>query len=76
MVKKKLVIINGVKHGYIMCENDIKAPVVLYLHGGPGSPEYPIFQSQLGFLIYVILMFVITTIEGVDYRMIRTPSYL
>ncbi|MEK5038354.1 alpha/beta fold hydrolase [Sporosarcina sp. FSL K6-3457] len=47
MIKKETIIINEIRHGYIMCEQDKKAPVILYLHGGPGSPEYPIFQSQL-----------------------------
>ena len=49
MIKKETVIINDSVHGYIMCEQDKNAPVILYLHGGPGSPEYPIFQSQLQF---------------------------
>ncbi|WP_431026890.1 alpha/beta fold hydrolase [Lysinibacillus sp. LZ02] len=47
MIKKETIIINNIAQGYIMCEQNKKAPVILYLHGGPGSPEYPIFQSQL-----------------------------
>jgi pimeloyl-ACP methyl ester carboxylesterase len=49
MIKKETVKINDTVHGYIMCEQAKNAPVILYLHGGPGSPEYPIFQSQLPF---------------------------
>ena len=47
MIKKETILINEITHGFIMCEQNKKAPVILYLHGGPGSPEYPIFQSQL-----------------------------
>lgn len=49
MIKKETIIIDDSLHGYIMCEQHRDAPIILYLHGGPGSPEYPIFQSQLDF---------------------------
>lgn len=39
MIEKLFVEINGVKQGmFLECDNAEK-PVLLYLHGGPGSPE-------------------------------------
>lgn len=39
MIEKLFVEINGAKHGmFLECDNAEK-PVLLYLHGGPGSPE-------------------------------------
>ena len=38
--EKKHVMINGVQQGMIIRSKDISNPVLLFLHGGPGMPEY------------------------------------
>jgi len=40
MAMKKFVIINGVKMGMIIKGNNPTKPVLLFVHGGPGMPEY------------------------------------
>ena len=39
MNEKVFIKVNGVKQGMFLQSEDIKLPVLLYLHGGPGSPE-------------------------------------
>jgi pimeloyl-ACP methyl ester carboxylesterase len=38
--EKSWVTINGVEMGMIIKSRDIKKPVLLFVHGGPGMPEY------------------------------------
>jgi len=38
--EKSWVSINGVEMGMIIKSRDIKKPVLLFVHGGPGMPEY------------------------------------
>lgn len=43
--EKKFVQINGVRQGMFIKGKDINNPVILFLHGGPGMPEYPLTQK-------------------------------
>lgn len=48
MHKKIIVTLNGIKQGMFLVENkDKEKPVLLFLHGGPGSPEYSIMKHWL-----------------------------
>ncbi len=38
--EKNFVNINGVKQGMFITSQDVTNPVLLFLHGGPGMPEY------------------------------------
>lgn len=38
--ERALVLINGVRQGMIIQSSNISHPVLLFLHGGPGMPEY------------------------------------
>jgi pimeloyl-ACP methyl ester carboxylesterase len=38
--ERVFVQINGVRHGMIIQSTDISHPVLLFLHGGPGMPEF------------------------------------
>lgn len=40
MKEKIFVEINGIKQGMFLHSENIENPVLLFLHGGPGSPEY------------------------------------
>ncbi|MEN1760360.1 alpha/beta hydrolase [Anoxynatronum sibiricum] len=40
IAEKQFVEINGVKMGMIIKSKDVSNPVLLFLHGGPGMPEY------------------------------------
>ncbi len=43
------VMLGGVEQYLIIRGHDASAPVMLFLHGGPGSPEYPMLrQTNLG----------------------------
>ena len=37
--------INGVKQGMFIKSRDVSHPVLLFLHGGPGMPEYFLTQQ-------------------------------
>lgn len=37
--------INGVEQGMVIRGNSSQLPVLLFLHGGPGAPEYPLAKS-------------------------------
>ncbi len=39
-------IIGGVEQSMIIRSKDIDKPVLLYVHGGPGSPEFPFIQHH------------------------------
>lgn len=40
--------IGGIEQGMIIQGRDIHQPVLLFLHGGPGSPEYPMADAVSG----------------------------
>ncbi|MGY3779642.1 alpha/beta fold hydrolase [Isobaculum melis] len=42
---KKFENINGVEQGMFLHFNDMKKPILLFLHGGPGNPEYLFFEQ-------------------------------
>lgn len=46
MKEKLYVNINGIKEGMFLQGNKEENPVLLFLHGGPGSPE--IFHGYIG----------------------------
>lgn len=37
--------IGGIEQGYFIRGEDARNPVILFLHGGPGSPELPMIES-------------------------------
>lgn len=43
--EKKFIQVNGVRQGMFIKGKDINNPVILFLHGGPGMPEYPLTQK-------------------------------
>src|SRR5699024_2669564 len=43
---KEYVEINGVQQGMIIEGENIQNPVLLFLHGGPGFPEYPMIKGE------------------------------
>ena len=43
---KEYVEINNLQQGMIIEGENIHNPVLLFLHGGPGMPEYPIIKSD------------------------------
>ena len=43
--EKILVDINGIKQGMFIKSKDVNHPVLLFVHGGPGMPEYWLTQS-------------------------------
>jgi pimeloyl-ACP methyl ester carboxylesterase len=47
MAEKCFVEINGVKMGMIIESKDILNPVLLFVHGGPGMPEYFLTEDYL-----------------------------
>ncbi len=40
VAEKRFVEVNGIKMGMIIKSNDTSKPVLLFVHGGPGMPEY------------------------------------
>jgi pimeloyl-ACP methyl ester carboxylesterase len=44
--EKVYVTINDVKMGMIIKSKDITNPVLLFVHGGPGMPEYPLMEES------------------------------
>lgn len=45
--EKIFVTINGVKQGMVILGRDVHNPVLLFLHGGPGMPEYFLAEKYL-----------------------------
>lgn len=45
--QKEYIVINGVKQGMFLAGKDFTKPVILFLHGGPSSPEYALYHSDL-----------------------------
>ncbi|PKM60135.1 MAG: alpha/beta hydrolase [Firmicutes bacterium HGW-Firmicutes-4] len=43
--EKSWITINGVEMGMIIKSRDIRKPVLLFIHGGPGMPEYWLNES-------------------------------
>lgn len=39
--QKPSVPINGVQQGMVIPGEDVSDPVLLWVHGGPGLPDYP-----------------------------------
>lgn len=46
MNEKIFVEINGIRQGMVMQSTDLQNPVLLFLHGGPGSPEIAFTQEH------------------------------
>ena len=46
LVEKKFVEIGGIRQGFFIRAENPKNPVILFLHGGPGSPEAPFVASH------------------------------
>lgn len=42
--QKLSVLINGVRQGMVIRGEDVSNPVLLWVHGGPGMPDYPLTQ--------------------------------
>ena len=38
--------INGVKQGIIMVDNNLDKPLLIFVHGGPGCPEFILFEKK------------------------------
>lgn len=47
MVNKQTISIEGQKFGMFLSDINTAKPFILYVHGGPGSPEYALFQHKL-----------------------------
>lgn len=47
MAEKSFVEINGVKMGMIIKSKDISNPILLFVHGGPGMPEYFLTEDYI-----------------------------
>ena len=45
LVEKKFIEIGGIQQGFFVRTENPKNPVILFLHGGPGSPELPFIVS-------------------------------
>ncbi len=45
MSQKVAVPINGVQQGMVILGADATNPVLLWVHGGPGMPDYPLTQQ-------------------------------
>lgn len=43
--EKKYIKVNGIKQGMVLQSENIENPVLLFLHGGPGSPEIAFTQE-------------------------------
>jgi hypothetical protein len=47
MLSEKIRIdINGVKQGMFIQSRDVNHPILLFLHGGPGMPEYFLTRAK------------------------------
>lgn len=44
---KETVLLDGIKYGMFYRTKNVENPVILFIHGGPGSPEYIFFQSHI-----------------------------
>lgn len=47
IAEKSFVKINGVKMGMIIKSKDTSNPVLLFVHGGPGMPEYFLTEDYI-----------------------------
>lgn len=47
MVHKQMITIEGETYGLFLSDNNSEKPIILYVHGGPGSPEYALFYTKL-----------------------------
>ena len=46
-IEKIFMTINGSEQGMIIQYDDLSKPVLLFLHGGPGSPSFIFFEQQI-----------------------------
>ncbi|WP_437389471.1 alpha/beta fold hydrolase [Priestia filamentosa] len=44
--RKEYIDIDGHKHGMIIEGQNPRNPVLLFLHGGPGFPQYPMIKAS------------------------------
>ncbi|KAB8139344.1 alpha/beta fold hydrolase [Gracilibacillus oryzae] len=44
--RKEFISIDGHKHGMIIEGENLNNPVLLFLHGGPGYPQYPMIKAS------------------------------
>ena len=45
LVEKNFIEIGGIQQGFFIRSENLENPVILFLHGGPGSPELPLIIS-------------------------------
>jgi pimeloyl-ACP methyl ester carboxylesterase len=45
LVEKNFIEVGGIRQGFFIRSENPDNPVILFLHGGPGSPELPLFLS-------------------------------
>ena len=46
LTEKNWLEINGIQQGYFIRSENPENPVILFLHGGPGSPELPLIEAS------------------------------
>jgi Predicted hydrolases or acyltransferases (alpha/beta hydrolase superfamily) len=46
MIKKEFITINNRRQGMFISQKDEQAPILIFVHGGPGSPEFPLFEED------------------------------
>lgn len=69
MAEKCFVEINGVKMGMMIKSKDISNPVLLFVHGGPGMPEYFLTQDYpTGMEDYFTVVYWDQRGAGLSYR--------
>lgn len=44
LTEKNFTVIGGIQQGYFIRSENTENPVILFLHGGPGSPEFAMFS--------------------------------
>ena len=50
--EKTFIQVNGNKIGMFIEENSLNSPILLFLHGGPGMPQYGLTQKYPTFLVF------------------------
>ncbi|MFC5731758.1 alpha/beta fold hydrolase [Cytobacillus gottheilii] len=67
--RKEYLTIDGHKHGMFIEGTSPDHPVMLYLHGGPGYPQYPMIQSAgLNWSDYVTVCYWDQRAAGMSYN--------
>jgi pimeloyl-ACP methyl ester carboxylesterase len=49
LAEKNWIEIGGIRQGFFIRSENPENPVILFLHGGPGSPQMPVFLPYEGF---------------------------